>query len=136
MSAPSILFVCMHNACRSQIAEALCRSKAPLSWALSSAGLRPSEGIDPKAARILEEHGLRMREAKPKGFDSLGGREWDCVVEEGCPPAKGLVPAREIRHWNIADPLDGPIELYAALYSELDARVADLIGEYKKKSGG
>ncbi|MEK7745484.1 MAG: low molecular weight phosphatase family protein [Elusimicrobiota bacterium] len=135
MRAPSILFVCMHNACRSQIAEALCRSKAPSSWALSSAGLRPSEGVDPKAARILEEHGLRIREAKPKGFDSLGGREWDCVVEVGCPPAKGLVPAREIRHWNIADPLDGPMELYVELYAKLEKQVAELIVEFRKTTG-
>ncbi|MDD5628214.1 MAG: hypothetical protein PHU21_04055 [Elusimicrobia bacterium] len=123
---PAILFVCRHNACRSQIAEAIGRQAAPGSWVIDSAGSHPTERVDPKAVAILRLHGLRMRRRKPQGFAVLARRDWDCVVDISCEDAAAPVPARRRVAWDLPDPLDGPMVLYKRLFDELTERIRDL----------
>ncbi len=129
---PSILFVCVHNACRSQIAEAICRGSAPGSWVMASAGSHPSEQVDPKAVSILKRHDLSMRAPKPKGFADLPITQWDYVVGMGCGDECPVVPARKFIVWDIPDPRDGPMELYEALFEDLTSRIRKLIQEIKR----
>lgn len=126
---PSILFVCIHNACRSQIAEAICRSLVRSDWRIASAGTNPSDQVDSKAAAILDRYHLGIRSPKPKGFNDLPAIGWDYVVridggEKPIPVQAGRVPT-----WDIKDPFDGPMELYETLFEDLTRRVRQLIWE-------
>ena len=124
---PSILFICVHNACRSQIAEAICKKLAP-DWTVASAGSNPSSQVDPKAVAILQKHGLVMNSIKPKGFSELSLQEWDYVVGMGCGDQCPVVlSAKKFIEWDIPDPEDGLVELYQTLYDDLTQRINDLI---------
>lgn len=124
---PSILFICVHNACRSQIAEAVCSSLAPRSWVIASAGSNPSDQVDPKAVEILSRHQLAMNSAKPKGFSALPAIQWDYVVGMGCGDACPYVPSLKFIEWDIPDPENGPLTLYEALFEGLSGRIRKLI---------
>ena len=124
---PSILFICVHNACRSQIAEAICRNLAPGSWMIASAGLNPSDQVDPKAVEILRRHQLAMSSAKPKGFAALPVIQWDYVIGMGCGDHCPYVPTLQFIEWDIPDPEDGPMTLYEALFEDLTSRIRKLI---------
>ena len=122
----AVLFVCRHNACRSRIAETLGRTLAPASWVVDSAGSHPSELFDAKAEAVLARHGLTMRRRKPQGFSALAPRTWDVVVDISCEKAGKGVPARSYREWDLADPQDGPGELYSRLFRKLERRIRAL----------
>lgn len=124
---PSILFVCVHNACRSQIAEAICRSLASDSWVIASAGSKPSDHVDPKAVEILKKHQLAMHSTKPKEFSQLPTIPWDYVVGMGCGDACPYLPSKKCIEWDIPDPQDGPMTVYEALYEDLRNRIRQLI---------
>lgn len=126
---PAILFVCIHNACRSQIAEAICRQLAPSSWVIASAGSKPSTQVDPKAVEILKRHSLTMNSLRPKGFSQLPAGEWTHVAQMGCGDVCPYVPAKKYIEWDIPDPNDGPMSLYEALYDDLTRRIQGLIQE-------
>lgn len=124
---PSILFLCIHNACRSRIAEAVCKNMAP-DWMVASAGCNPSEDVDTKAALILKKNGLSMVSGKPKGFPEVSAQKWDYIVAmdngDRCP--QGLRTDQFIE-WKIEDPFDGPMEIYQTLYEELTRRIEALL---------
>jgi len=129
---PSILFVCIHNACRSQIAEAICRSLVDGTWRIASAGTNPSDRVDSKAAVVLDRHDLAMRSPAPKGFDDLPAIGWDYVVRIDGGKKPFSVQANRVLEWDIPDPFDGPMELYESLFEELTRRVRQLIQEIEK----
>ena len=124
---PSILFVCVHNACRSQIAEAIFRKLAPNSWLIASVGSNPSDRVDPKAVEILKKHQLTMNSIKPKGFSSLPAISWDYVVGMGCGDKCPSVTTKKFIEWEVPDPEDGPTSLYEALFDDLANRIQKLI---------
>ena len=124
---PSILFICVHNACRSRMAEVICRRVAPVSWTIASVGSHPSLRVDPKAVAILTQHGLDMGSSRPKGFHEILTTQWDYAVSMGCSDRCPDVPARTFIEWGIPDPLDGPMERYQVLYNDLQRRIGDLI---------
>lgn len=126
---PSILFVCVHNACRSQIAEAIFRKLAPDSWVIASAGSKPSTQVDPKAVQILKQHQLAMNSNKPRGLSDLSVKEWDFVVGIGCGDLRSFVSAKKYIEWSIPDPEDGPMTLYESLFQGLNHRICKLIEE-------
>lgn len=130
---PSILFVCVHNACRSQIAEVICRELTDGNWNVSSAGSNPSTQVDSKAVEILKRNNLFMNSIVPKGFSDLPDVKWDYVVGMGCGdrcPAN--VHTSNFIEWEIPDPEDGPMELYEALYADLHQRISSLVGQAQK----
>lgn len=126
---PSILFVCLHNACRSRIAETICANLAPDSWTIASAGTEPSADVDLKAVEILRRHHLVMSTARPKGFDVLPAVQWDRHVDITCGEAPHTIPSLTRLTWNLPDPLDGSMTLYEELFQELTARIRVLIQE-------
>ncbi|MBI1823837.1 MAG: low molecular weight phosphatase family protein [Nitrospirae bacterium] len=130
----SILFVCTHNACRSQIAEAICKKVATHSWIIESAGFNPSRQVDPKAVEILRKHQLSMNYSKPKGFSALPRLEWDFVVNMDFGGMKPEVSAIQLIRWNIPDPMDGPISAYQALYKDLTHHIRILIQNIERLS--
>lgn len=129
MIMASLLFVCLHNACRSRIAAAIAAKAAPGGWLVLSAGFDPSSQYDPKAAEILRRHDLSMGEAKPRGLAALPRTRWDCVIGMGCGDLRSAVEARTYGDWLIADPNNAPLEAYEVLYGELSARVLRLVAD-------
>jgi len=125
----SLLFVCLHNACRSRIAEAIAAQAAPSDWLIGSAGTAPSDGVDPKAAELMRRHGLTPPAGRPRSLNALSGRRWDVVIAMGCGDTRDLVRAGSYGTWFVPDPYDGPTAVYEALYEELRGRVTRLLQE-------
>lgn len=118
---PSVLFVCVANSCRSQMAEAFARSLAGGGWEIASAGSNPSGLVHPVAMHLMEEVGLTLQGHRSKGVGDLPARTWDYVVTMGCGDACPTVAARQRLDWRIPDPIGLPLD--AARY------VRDLIAD-------
>jgi len=102
-----VLFLCTHNSARSQIAEAVLRSRAGDRFEVASAGSHPGESVHPLALRIIEEIGGDQKLHRPKGFEEVLEKEWDLVItvcdqaQEACP----ALPTETVAaHWGVADP--------------------------------
>lgn len=125
-NVPAILFVCRHNACRSQIAEAIGRELAPRSWIIDSAGSYPTTRVDLKAVAVLKTYGLRMRRNRPQAFSQLALRRWDFVLDISCEKSGIHVPTKNYIAWDLPDPIDGPMSSYHQLFESLSERISDL----------
>lgn len=102
-----VLFLCTHNAARSQIAEAILRKSAGDRFEAASAGSHPGGSVHPLALKIIEEIGGDQKLHWPKGFDEVLEREWDLVItvcdqaQEACP----ILPTATLSaHWGVSDP--------------------------------
>ena len=107
---PSVLFVCVANSFRSQIAEAAARSLGGGRWEVWSAGSHPGSGVHPLAARLMAELGYDLSAQHSKGLTDLPAKRWDYVVTMGCGDACPAVPARERLDWDLPDPTARPLE--------------------------
>ena len=107
---PSILFVCVANSCRSQMAEALAKSLSLGGWEIWSAGSHPSGQVHPIAAQLMAELGLDLAGHRSKGLGEVPRRTWDYVVTMGCGDACPAVPARQRIDWAVPDPVAMPFE--------------------------
>jgi arsenate reductase len=125
-----VLFLCVANSARSQMAEGLARSLAPPGVRVSSAGSRPSR-VNPLAIRALDEIGVDIRRQRSKSVDSIPAGDVDAVVtlcaEEACPVFLGT--ARRI-HWGLPDPAgaggaeEEQLQAFRAVRDELRRRLA------------
>ena len=104
MSKPSVVFVCVANSFRSQLAEAAAKALAAEEWEIWSAGSHPGGRVHPQAAAAAAELGWDMSSHYSKGLPDLPQRTWDYVVTMGCGDACPTLPARHRLDWNIPDP--------------------------------
>ena len=102
-----VLFVCTENAGRSQIAEALLRTKGGEAFKVASAGSHPAMQVNALAVDVLREHGIDWSRRTPKGFDAVVGQTWDLIItlcdraREQCP----AFPGKPVyAHWGMPDP--------------------------------
>ena len=104
MSKPVVAFVCVHNACRSQIAEALCRLLAGDVLESCSAGTEPKDRIDPNAVRLMRtQYGVEMeRSQHPKSLEAL--KPVDILITMGCGVSCPTLPCRLREDWGLEDP--------------------------------
>lgn len=122
-----VLFVCVENANRSQMAEAFARhlgGDAVQAW---SAGSRPSGQINPKAQRFMAELGYDLSAQRSKSLDELADLEFDAVITMGCGDACPWLPARRREDWALRDPRDLDDEGYRAVRDDIGARVQALL---------
>ena len=98
-----VLFVCVENACRSQLAEAISNHFFPHQLKAFSAGSSPSKEINPKAIRSLKKMGV-VHEGKTKSIGQLEGKQYDYIVGMGCGDACPTIPGAQILEWSIPDP--------------------------------
>lgn len=124
---PSVLFVCVQNSCRSQMAEAFARSMTQGAWRVASAGSRPSGRVHPTAIALMQELGLDLRSHASKGVDAVAGETWDYVVTMGCGDACPRVPARRRLDWPIPDPVGLPLDEARRIRDDLASRVRALV---------
>jgi phosphate transport system protein len=123
-----ILFVCIQNACRSQIAEGFARAAAGDDIEAYSAGSSPAGAVNPGAVEVMKEIGIDISAAESKHFDNLPVREFDIVVGLGCGDQCPIVPAKERIDWDIEDPAEKPLEVFRSVRDKIGRRVGDLLG--------
>jgi protein-tyrosine-phosphatase len=121
-----VLFVCVENSNRSQMAEAFAHIHGGDSVEALSAGSRPSGVINPKAVRFMGELDYDLSTHASKSLDDIDG-EFDAVVTMGCGDACPWVPAKRREDWALPDPRDMDDAGYRAVRDDISARVKSLL---------
>ena len=124
-----VLFVCVENSCRSQMAQGFARAYGTGEIEAYSAGSRPSGVVNPKAVAAMKAAGIDISAHESKGFDALPDCEWDAVVTMGCGDACPHIPAKMRRDWDILDPAAMSPEDFAKVRDDIRARVESLLEE-------
>jgi arsenate reductase len=122
-----ILFVCVENSNRSQMAEALARVHGGDKVEAYSAGSRPSGQVNLKAIEAMREIGYDLSEHESKSLDDIPDVEYDFVATMGCGDQCPLVRARRREDWNIPDPKNMPPEEFRQVRDLIGAKVKALI---------
>jgi len=135
-SRPRLLFVCVENSNRSQMAEAFARIHGGDSVEAYSAGSRPSGRINPRAVAFMREVGYDLTRHQSKGLADLPAGEFEVVVgmgcgDEGCP----LVPARRREEWAIPDPKELPSAQYRQVRDLIEHKVKALLAALTPAAG-
>ena len=129
LSNPEILFVCVHNAGRSQMAAALVSLRSGERVRVRSAGSDPGAEINPVVAKAMAELGVDLADAFPKPLTDEAVRSADVVVTMGCGDACPIYPGKRYEDWVVDDPADQNIETVRRIRDEIDARVRRLLDE-------
>jgi protein-tyrosine-phosphatase len=124
---PEVLFVCEHNAGRSQMAAALAHELSNGAVAVRSAGTSPVEKIDPMVVEAMKEAGVDVRMEFPKPLTDEVVRAADVVVTLGCGDACRVYPGKRYEDWAIADPAGQPLEAVRRIRYDIHHHVCDLI---------
>jgi protein-tyrosine-phosphatase len=128
-SVPEILFVCVHNAGRSQMAAALARHLSAGRVHVRSAGSQPTQEIHPLTIQALAERGIEITEAFPKPLTDDVVHAADVIITMGCGDACPIFPGKRYEDWEVADPAGQTIEVVRAIRDDIQARVTTLLGE-------
>ena len=132
-----VLFVCVGNAARSIMAEALFNAAAPDGWKASSGGTKPASIISGKSIEVLEELGVKVEKESPTPLDrelaksAEIGITMGCEVEDECPAL--FTPIKQ--EWGIDDPRGEPKEKYRKTRDEIKRKIEELVGEIMNKGG-
>jgi protein-tyrosine-phosphatase len=122
-----VLFVCVENSNRSQMAEAFARVHGRGTVEAASAGSRPSGRINPKAIEAMREVGYDLAAHESKGLDDFNGQEFDAAVTMGCGDACPLVRAKRRIDWQIPDPKEMPPEQFRGVRDLIERQVIELL---------
>jgi len=126
---PEVLFVCVHNAGRSQMAAGLVRLRSGGRVAVRSAGSDPGEVINPAVVEAMAEVGVDLSDAFPKALTDEAVRAADVVITMGCGDACPVYPGKRYEDWTLDDPAGQDLETVRRIRDEIDARVRTLVGE-------
>ncbi|MGT2531918.1 arsenate reductase/protein-tyrosine-phosphatase family protein [Streptomyces nojiriensis] len=126
---PRVLFVCSHNAGRSQMAAALLTHRAGGDVQVSSAGTEPTTVVDPHIVQALTEVGADAGAAYPKPLTDEVVQAADIVITMGCGDACPIVPGRRYLDWPVTDPEGAPIAVVREIRDEIDAHITELLTE-------
>ncbi len=124
-----ILFVCVQNASRSQMAQGFAEAFGKGRVEVYSAGSHPASHINPLAIEVMKEKNIDLSGRRPKGFQDLPPIEMDYLVTMGCEETCPSIPAGKILEWNIPDPSGKPIDEIRRIRDMLEAKVKTLIEE-------
>jgi protein-tyrosine-phosphatase len=122
-----LLFVCVENSCRSQMAEAFARRHGGGRVEAYSAGARPSGRVHPKVVAAMREVGIDLSAHRSKGLGEVPDVEYDAVVALGCGGACDRVRARRRQAWDFPAPKDLPPERVRAVRDVIEAEVKELL---------
>lgn len=123
----SVLFVCVENSNRSQMAEAFARIHGGDSVAAHSAGSGPSGKVNPRAIEFMREVGYDLTTHTSKSLDQFNGKDITVAVTMGCGDACPLVHAERREEWNIPDPKEMPPEKYREVRDLIELKVRELL---------
>ena len=120
-----LLFVCVGNSCRSQMAEGIARS---LGYSADSAGTHPAQQIASNAVKVLQSKGISTTGMVPKNVDAFSADDYDMVISMGCGVHCPLMPIDQ--DWALEDPVGQPLSVYEATAREIELRLDAL--DFKK----
>ena len=130
-STPELLFVCVRNAGRSQIAAALAQHLSGGRVHVRSAGSAPTGEMLPFALQVLRERDIDVTEAFPKPLTNDVVHAANVIVTMGCGDACPVIPGKRYEDWDVADPADQPIEVVRAIADDIQVRVTGLLSELR-----
>jgi protein-tyrosine-phosphatase len=125
----SILFVCLHNAGRSQMSAALFERAAAGRHTAMSAGTTPGERIHPEVVEVMRELDIDLVDRRPRLFTGELAEQADVVVTMGCGDECPFIPGKRYLDWDLSDPAGRPLEEVRATRDEIARRVRDLVAE-------
>jgi arsenate reductase (thioredoxin) len=126
---PEVLFVCVHNAGRSQMAAALLDHHAQGRVRVRSAGSAPADEINPAVRAAMDEIGLDLSKAFPKKLTTDAVEAADVVITMGCGDACPVYPGKRYLDWDLTDPAGKGIDAVRPIRDEIDVRVRGLLDE-------
>lgn len=127
-----ILFVCVENACRSQMAEGFARLHGGGRVEAFSAGSKPAAGVNPRAVAFMAERGVDIAANEPKPLNAFADRSFDAVVTMGCGDACPWLPARSREDWALPDPKDLSDAAFRAVRDDIEQRVVRLLARLQE----
>lgn len=126
---PEVLFVCVHNAGRSQMAAVLVSLRSHGRIHVRSAGSDPAESINPAVVEAMNEIGVDMTREFPKPLTDEVVRAADVVITMGCGDACPIYPGKKYEDWQLDDPAGQGVEAVRKILDDIDSRVQRLIAE-------
>ena len=124
---PEVLFVCVHNAGRSQMAAAMLERQAEGRVRVISAGSEPADELNPAVVQAMEEVGIDISAERPKKLEDGMVRESDVVITMGCGDACPIYPGKRYEDWDLEDPAGKDLEVVRGIRDEISDRVAGLV---------
>jgi arsenate reductase (thioredoxin) len=124
---PEVLFVCIHNAGRSQMAAGLLEQRAGDRVRVLSAGSEPADRLNPAVVEAMEEIGLDISAERPKKLETEMVRESDIVITMGCGDACPIFPGKRYEDWDLEDPAGKDLEKVRRIRDEIAERVDVLV---------
>jgi arsenate reductase len=128
-AVPEVLFVCVHNAGRSQMAAALLDHHARGRVHVRSAGSAPGDTINPAVVAAMDEWGIDLSREFPKPLTDEFVRAADVVITMGCGDGCPIYPGKRYEDWELQDPAGQPVEVVRGLRDDIDLRVQQLLAE-------
>ncbi|MBW0093095.1 arsenate reductase ArsC [Pseudonocardia sp. KRD-184] len=129
VTVPEVLFVCVHNAGRSQMAAALLAHHAAGAVRVASAGSAPADTINPAVREVMAEIGLDLSREVPKKLSTDAVEAADVVITMGCGDACPVFPGKRYLDWELTDPAGKGLEDVRPIRDDIDARVRALLAE-------
>ena len=126
---PEVLFLCVHNAGRSQMAAAFARELAGDKILVHSAGSAPGEHLNPAVVEAMGERGIDISHEAPQKLTDEMGRHADVIVTMGCGDACPVYPGKRYLDWELTDPAGKGVEEVREIRDDIEGRVRDLIAE-------
>lgn len=128
-TAPTVLFVCVHNAGRSQMAAGFLRALAGDRVEVLSAGSEPKDQLNPIAVDAMAEVGIDIAGSTPKILTTEAVKDSDVVITMGCGDTCPIFPGKRYEDWELTDPAGRPIEEVRPIRDEIKRRVQGLLAE-------
>ena len=122
-----VLFVCVENSCRSQMAEGFAKKLGQGKIDTFSAGSNPSGKVDKMAIKVMKEKGIDISGQKSKGFNDLKEKDFDYVITMGCGDVCPFVPARQRIEWDILDPRGKSIEVFREVRDVIERKAREFV---------
>ncbi len=126
---PGVLFLCIHNAGRSQMAAGFARELSGGRVEIFSGGSEPADSVNPVAVEVMKEVGIDISSYEPRRFTDELLASVDVVVTMGCGDTCPFIPGKTYVDWPLDDPKGQPLEVVRGIRDEIRVRVTDLLGQ-------
>lgn len=130
----NVLFVCLHNAGRSQMSEALFQRAAGSQHQARSAGTEPAMRVHPNVVTAMSEVGIDLDDRVPQHLTSELAQWADVVITMGCGDACPVIPGKHYIDWDLRDPKDLPVDDVRVIRADIEARVIALVKDLDRAS--
>ena len=125
----TVLFVCLHNAGRSQMSQALFERAAGGAHAALSAGTTPAEHVHPEVVQVMRELGIDLADRRPQLLTRELAERADLIVTMGCGDACPYIPGKRYLDWDLPDPKGRPLDEVRATRDEIASRIDSLLSD-------